>query len=91
MSTRVQVILGEEEREAFRSRAERDGLSLSAWLREAGREKLTAQEPAKRITSLEELRAFFATCDAREKGREPDWEEHLAVIEGSIGAGAGDS
>ena len=32
--------------------------------------------------TLEDLEAFFRACDAIERGpeREPDWEEHLAVI-----------
>ena len=30
--------------------------------------------------SVEGLDAFFASCDERELGREPDWEQHLEVI-----------
>jgi hypothetical protein len=35
----------------------------------------------------QKLKAFFMACDAREHGREPDWKEHLAVIEQSKRAG----
>lgn len=87
MTVRVQIILTEEERERFRHAAEREGLSLSAWLRQAGKQRLVEHYP-ERISSVEDLRAFFAACDAREVGREPDWEEHLAVMEGSQRAGA---
>jgi hypothetical protein len=41
--------------------------------------------------SLEELKAFFAASDAREQGREPDWEDHLKVIEASMRSGATDT
>lgn len=84
--TRIQVILDERDREAFRRRASVEGLSLSAWLRQAGREKLAAARP-ERISTIEELRAFLAACDAREQGREPDWDEHRAVIERSKDSG----
>ena len=82
MASRVQVILDEAERESFRRQARAEGLSLSAWLRQAGRERAKAcTGPA--LGSLRALRAFFAACDLRERGREPDWHEHLEVIETS--------
>ncbi len=86
MSTRLQVVLDEEERERFRRQAELEGQSLSSWLREAGRARLAARR-ARRLTSAEELRAFFKACDARERGREPDRAEHRAVIERSRRSG----
>jgi hypothetical protein len=86
--TRVQVILDEAEKEAFRHVAREEGMSLSAWLRRAGRERLSARRGRPRIRTVKDLRAFFAACDRRERGREPDWEEHLAVIERSIRASA---
>jgi hypothetical protein len=88
MAVRVQVILEEEEKELFQSQARREGLSLSAWLRRAGEESLSARKVSSRIDTVEGLRAFFASCDQREKGHEPDWDEHLAVIEGSKRRGA---
>ena len=91
MTSRVHVILDEEERELFREAAAREGISLSAWLREAGRETLESQEGLRRVTTVKELRAFFAACDKREKGVEPDWEEHRSVIEHSIRSGQSDT
>lgn len=87
--TRVQVLVPEEEREAFRREARKEGRSLSAWLREAGRARLASTKT--KHMSLEELNAFFAASDVREQGREPDWEDHLKVIEASIRSGATDT
>jgi hypothetical protein len=87
MASRVQVILDEAERESFRRRARAEGLSLSAWLRQAGRERLNAR-PGASHDGRRALRALFASCDAREKGKEPDWREHLQVIETSRKRGA---
>ena len=91
MATRVQVILDEEERERFRQQARTEGLSLSAWLREAGRQRLAEKGHARRFDTAEQLQAFLAECRSRESGREPEWEEHLAVIRGSIRSGAADT
>lgn len=87
MTTRVQVILEEEEKDLFQHRARAEGLSLSSWLRMAGQEQLRKS----RIASPADLDAFFRACDTREKGTEPDWEEHLAVIERSRRSGVADN
>ena len=91
MTARVQVILPENEKELFRIEAGREGISLSAWLRRAAQEKVAAAQARLAIRSPEELSAFFAACDVREQGREPDWPEHEAVIEHSRRAGAAES
>jgi hypothetical protein len=83
---RVQVLLPEGEREQFRREAEREGVSLSAWLRRAGQDRLRSRQ-GRRISTVRELREFFREIDAREKGREPDWQEHLAVMARSRAAG----
>lgn len=83
MKTRVQVLLEPEEREAFQREAEREGLSLGSWLRKAAKETLTTGRPTKALATREDLREFFARCDQRERGREPDWDEHLKTIERS--------
>lgn len=85
---RIHLLIDEAERERFRRQAEREGKSLAAWLRDAARDRLTAAEPQRQMRTLEELRAFFAACGARETGREPEWDEHRRVIEQSIGSGA---
>jgi hypothetical protein len=90
MSNRVQVILGDEEREIFRRRATAEGMSLSAWLREAGRRRLAEETPSS-LDSVDELRRFFEALPDAEGGREPDWEQHLAVIQASRSDGAASS
>ena len=83
MSDRVQVILSNEERQAFRREAEKEGLSLSAWLRDAGRRRL-AESRTPSIQTREDLRAFFkALPDRSSEDPEPDWEQHLEVIDAS--------
>lgn len=90
MTTKVQVLLDETEREAFREMAQREGLSLSAWLRKAGKEKLLAKKRHKIIYDKKSLRRFFKHCDALAKGQEPDWEDHLKVINRSRASGQGE-
>lgn len=87
MTVRIQVILAEDERETLRRQAESEGMSLSAWLRKTALQAVAGKD-RRRISGLEDLRSFFAECDAREHGREPDWEEHLAVIRRSRLPGA---
>jgi len=87
MPIRVQVLLDEVEREAFRALARREGLSLSAWLRKAGKEKLLAKEQRKSIYDKDSLERFFVACDAQGHGNEPDWEDHLKVIDSSRTSG----
>lgn len=88
MSSRVQVIIDDEEREAFRRRAASEGLSLSAWLRDAGRRRLAEHRPSP-LDSPQTLRAFFADLPDTDTGQEPDWEQHLAVIAASRAEGTG--
>jgi hypothetical protein len=87
MTVRVQVLLSPEERERFRAIAEAEGLSLSAWLRQAGLTRLAGDGDRRRFGSVKELNRFFADCDAEEKGREPDWEEVKAMIEAGTRSG----
>ncbi len=91
MTARIQVVVEEEERDRFRQQAGSEGLSLSAWLREAGRRRLGEKQGYRKLETVEQLDAFFAECRRREAGQEPDWEEHLAVIEGSVRSGAADT
>ena len=74
--TRIHIVVDEEEKERFRCCAESEGKTLSEWLREAAREKLHQEGPL-RLDTLQELRVFFASCDARERQNEPDWEDTL--------------
>lgn len=91
MATRVQVILQPAERDALMRRARREHLSLSAWMRRAALDRAAADDAASAWTSAEELRGFFARCDALELGDEPSWEEHRQVIEASRRQGRTDT
>ena len=83
---RVQLIIPDEDRDRFVRQARGEGLTLSAWLRAAGRERLEIRERADRFTSPADVEAFFLECDALEgPEREPDWDEHLGVIAESRG------
>lgn len=82
MSIRIQVVVDEREREVFNAQARREGRSLSDWMRVAARERLAAAG-SKSIKTPEDLKRFFAECDAREVLPEPDWDQHLEVIAAS--------
>jgi hypothetical protein len=87
VARRVQVILDEEERRSFQASAQREGQSLSAWLRDAGRERLERRHARARFHSVDELNDFFDRCRRREQGTEPDWDEHRRVIAHSLASG----
>jgi hypothetical protein len=89
MTDRLHLVVREDEKERFRASADRAGLSLSEWVREATREKLARESRGKRLDTVEDLRSFFDECDARHRGEgpEPHWEHHKKVIEASIGSG----
>lgn len=89
MTSRIHLVLAEEEKALLERAARSAGLSLSAWIREAAREKLEDSSPAS-LTTVDELTAFFAECDRKEEGHEPDWDAHRIVIEASRAAGAPD-
>jgi hypothetical protein len=44
---------------------------------------LQTTKAAAKISSAAELRKFFTASDLREKGREPDWEDHFKTMEES--------
>ena len=78
---RVQLIIPDADREQFIRQARREGMTFSAWLRAAAHERLEARQRAERFESSEDLERFFQRCAEREgPGVEPDWEEHLAVL-----------
>lgn len=86
MVSRLHIVVNEAEKIQFQHRARREGKTLSAWIRDTIREK-AAETADSRLSTLEELETFFANCESTKAGREPDWEEHLKVIEGSIQSG----
>lgn len=74
---RVQLIIPDEDRDRFVYQARREGLTLSAWLRAAARERLEDRQRSELFESPAALEAFFGACDAL-KGpeTEPEWNEH---------------
>ena len=86
MSTRIHLVIDERERDSFRARAAAEGMSLSEWLRAAARERLERGQPST-ISSVEDLDRFFAERNASEVGTEPDWDQHLALMEQSRSGG----
>jgi hypothetical protein len=85
---RIQVLLQAEEKLRLQRQAEREGLSLSAWMRRVALERLAAATGQDRLSSPAQLREFFEGCRAREQGAEPDWELQRALIEDSRRAGS---
>ena len=83
--SRIQVILSDNEAAQLKSRARRDGQSLSAWMRQAALARLRDAEAASFPRTPADMEALFAACDRldRDGETEPDWEEHRATIEAS--------
>ena len=78
---RVQLVIPDDDRERFVDQARREGMSLSAWLRAAARERLEASQNVKLFESPEDVKEFFRShtgLDGPET--EPDWREHLRVM-----------
>ena len=80
MSVRVQVILDDKEAAWFKTQAKRESKSLSAWLGEAGRKMLKESPKRHSRTDHQALDDVFEACNARETGRELDWEEQKALL-----------
>jgi hypothetical protein len=83
MPERIHLVMERSEKERYRRAAARQGKTLSQWLREAADEKLAASELDRPLDTPEALDAFFAACDRREEGREPDWEQQKERIAAS--------
>ena len=78
---RVHLVMPDTDKDRYARQARREGMSLSAWLRAAAHDRLVNRKRTTRITTVEEAREFWKRCDERAgPRREPDWEEHLAVI-----------
>lgn len=67
MSTRLQVVLDEQEMEAIREDARRHGLTVSEWVRQAlrnVRREFSAGEPARKLAAVRAAaRHNFPTAD----------------------------
>lgn len=89
---RIQLVLPDEDRDRFFHEAQKEGISLSEWLRRAGRDRATRDATLRRFSSTEEVVTFFEACDAmEEEGIEPDWEQHQSVINASRRHGTSDT
>ncbi len=74
-------MIPDEDLSLFVKQAHKEGITLSAWLRAAARERYERQSQVQPFESVADLEAFFAECDKLEPTEtEPDWEQHLAVI-----------
>ena len=87
MAQRVQVILKSEEKLRLQRQAEREGTSLSAWLRQVALERLADSQGNRRFAASSQLRTFFEQCSALEEGQEPDWESQRDIIDQSRRSG----
>lgn len=86
---RIQLVIPDEDRDSFVHQARREGMSLSEWLRTAARDRLENRQRSDPLESSADLDAFFRACDELEGPRvEPDWEEHLMVVNESHERGA---
>ena len=88
---RVQLVIPDEERERFVRQAQMEGMTFSAWLRAAARERLEERRHSNLFGSQAELDEFFDACNAIDGPVvEPEWREHLSAMEASrSGSGAG--
>ena len=86
---RVQLVMPDDDRECFVNQARREGMSLSAWLRAAARERLETRQSVKLFETPEDVEEFFRSCAALDGPEmEPDWSEHLHVMSESRARGA---
>ena len=85
---RVQLVMPDADRDRFVDQARREGMSLSAWLRVAARERLEARQRVKQFQSPDDVKEFFKSCAVLDGPEtEPDWSEHLRVMNESRAAG----
>ena len=85
---RVQLVMSDDDRERFVDQARQEGMSLSAWLRAAARERLEKRQSVKQFEAPEDVEEFFKSCAALDGPEvEPDWDQHLRVMNESRGRG----
>ena len=78
---RVQLIIPDEDKDRFVHQARREGMSFSAWLRAAARDRLEERRRFDSFESPTQLEEFFHACDGVDgPEREPDWEDHVVTI-----------
>ena len=89
---RVQLVIPDQDRDRFVHQARKEGMTLSAWLRAAARERLRQRQQSKPFQSPEDLEEFFRACDRLDGPEtEPNWDQHLDLINQSRRRGASDT
>ncbi len=83
VTSRIHILLDDAEKARYKRQAEREGKSLGGWLRAAAAARLEAAELRVDLRTRAGLEAFFADCDERETGQEPEWADHRASIDRS--------
>ena len=85
---RVQLVMPDADRDRFVDQARREGMSLSAWMREAARERLEERQRVKLFEAPDDVEAFFRSCAALDGPEtEPDWGEHMRTMNESRSTG----
>lgn len=86
---RAQLVIPDEDRDRFVHQARRESMTLSASIRAAAQQRLHQQKRDRLFGGTADLEEFFRECDALDgPAEEPDWEEHVAVINESRLRGA---
>ncbi|MXY51679.1 MAG: hypothetical protein F4Y86_04000, partial [Gammaproteobacteria bacterium] len=61
--TRVQLIIPDDDHLNYVRQAQREELTLSAWLRAAAQDRLQRMRRTARFETQADVRSFFAECD----------------------------
>ena len=82
----MHLVDSERDRTRYTAAARRKGLTQSAWLRAATTDRLDRRVGAEPFRAEDNVWWFCANRDARTAcDTEPDWEQHLGVIQVSRG------
>ena len=88
----VQLEFSDDDLDLFAKEARLEGMSLSEWLSWAVHARIEVKygrAGSKKFKSQEDMKEFFRRCDALPgPDKEPDWEEHLRVINSARAKGA---
>ena len=78
---RVQLVMPDTDRAEFLAQARREGMSFSAWIRAAARQRVEEKRKTRTYPTEEELERFFAEC-AEKNASEPqlDWDEYKRIL-----------
>lgn len=83
MKDRIHIVLPLGEKERYRAIAEREGTTLSSWIRDALRERASKYDVDRKLDTADDLEAFFRECDELHGNAgetEPDWDDHERLI-----------